>query len=169
MGRLIRVLTVAETFGRPPICGAMGGEPSPSAPVCPPPPPPPPPSCPPPPPSPSAEPHLVGTPLGAIAGSLWVEGSELHYLSAAGTEYAGTGTSIATRPTAIAGSFWAEGEALRYIDATGIERELPKTSLGAKAGAALAGSLWIESTATAGQQLQWVSGATRYTFWNGTP
>jgi len=121
-----------------------------------------------PPPTPT-QPHLVGTPSpAATPGSLWVEGSELHFINASGVEYAETGASVGTpSPTATAGSIWLEGDFIHYIDASNVERTASKTSMGASPGTE--GSMWIESSAPtpAGQQAQYISGTTRYKWWNG--
>ena len=111
---------------------------------------------------------MVATPSGALAGSLWVEGAELHYIASAGVEYAGTGTSVSTPSGAVVGSLWQEGENLFYIDASGVKRQVLKMSLGAKSAPAVAGSVWVDDGTTAGKQLQWVSGTTRYEHWNGS-
>lgn len=110
---------------------------------------------------------MVATPAGAVVGSIWVEGADLHYIASTGVEYAGTGTSISTPSGAVVGSFWAEGENLFYIDASGVKRLVLKTALGAKDAGALTGSVWVDSVAAAGKQLQWASGTTRYEHWNG--
>jgi hypothetical protein len=160
MGRLIRILSERETFGLRPIAGGVGG--------CPPPPPDPPSPPPPSPPSPSAIPAVVGTPAGAVAGSFWVEGAAWHYIASTGVEYEGTGAAVATPAGAVVGSYWVEGQDFHYVDASGVERTLQATSLGAKAGAALEGSFWVESAAAAGKQWQWTSATSRLQFWNGS-
>ncbi|HJQ65347.1 MAG TPA: hypothetical protein VJ816_03165 [Gemmatimonadales bacterium] len=131
----------------------------------PPPPPPDPPPPPPPPPPVVAEPHLVGTPGGAVDGRVWVEGAALHYIASTGAEYATTGTAVGTATEA--GRFYIAGPAVEYIDASGIKRRLPLTSLGSAAPSAVEGRMWIDSGAAAGKQLQWIYGGVRYQFWNG--
>ena len=155
----MRVLSDAQTFGLRAISGAMGG--------CPPPPPEPPPAPPPSPPSPSAEPHVVATPPAATTGRCWVEGAELHYIAANGVEYAATGTAISSQAGAEAGRFYIDGADAYYIDASLVKRRVLATTVGPAAPSAEDGRMWIEDTAPAGKQLQWIGGTTRFQFWNG--
>lgn len=79
----------------------------------------------------------------AVNGSIWVEGTELHYLTEIGTERKATGTDNG----AVAGnqgSLWIEGTQLHYIDNAGHERILPYTAIGANESG-LQGSIWVES------------------------
>ncbi len=108
----------------------------------------------------------MATPAGAVAGSYWVEGAEWHYITSAGVEYASTGTAVSTPSGATPGSYWVEGENWAYVDASGVKRTLVKTSLGPNTQPA--GSYWVESSAAAGKQWQWLSGTTRYEHWNGS-
>lgn len=142
------------------ICGGIGM-------VCPPPPVSPPVSCPAPAP---ALPSLVGTPSGAIRGSVWVEGSELHYISDNGTEWAGTGTSVDTPSGAVLGSCYLNSatDAIYYIDSSGVRRALQATSLGAKPAGAVQGSMWIDGGQLTGRQLEWAGATNRWQWWNGS-
>lgn len=136
-----------------PISG--GGPPPVSPPVSPPPPPPP------------AIPAFVANPPGAVPGSKWVEGAELHYIASNGAEYSETGTSVATPPGAVVGSSWLESDDIHYIDSSGVERTITKTSLGAKPAPAITGSEWVHSPAAAGAQVTWISTANFYR-WSNT-
>jgi hypothetical protein len=100
-------------------------------------------------------------------GSTWVEGSERHYIASNGVEYAETGSSTATPPSAVAGSVWVEGEDNKYLDASGVERNLSRTSEGAKAAPAIAGSQWLNSPSPAGQQVKWITGSNKQRWHNG--
>lgn len=149
----MRYLTDQETF----VCdisGGMGGCPPPvSPPVSPPPTP--------------AIPALIGTPPGALPGSQWIESAEQHYIAQGGAEYGGTGTAVSTPPGALAGSIHEEAENKDYVDASGVRRRLQANSLGAKAGPAIQGSEWIESTQAAGKQFEWIGGTNKLQWWNG--
>jgi hypothetical protein len=82
----------------------------------------------------------------AISGSLWIEGTSLHW-SSAGTDYYCEGGSLGTPAGAMPGSIWIDGPNIRYIDESGVYR-----SIGDSEGVVIdpgewpgmAGSLWIE-------------------------
>lgn len=167
MGHLIHFKTGREGVYLHPICGAMGegmgmgmggngmGM------SCPPPPPPPSP------PSPAAIPNLDSRPSGALPGSVYVASTALFYVSAVGGLFTGVGVAVDTPGGALVGSVFVDGEVWYYIDAVGTRRSLQNSSLGAKDGAALQGSTWVESTASEGQQWQYIGGTNRYAWWNG--
>lgn len=122
-----------------------------------------------PPPTPR-QPHLVATPPGAVVGSMWVEGAELHYIASDGTEWAETGASQATPPGAVAGSIWSESDWVSYIDGPGVERRISRTSMPAVPSGAIDGSLWLENSAPThkGEQVQWIGASlARFRWWNG--
>lgn len=65
---------------------------------------------------------VVSTPAGAVAGSAWVEGAELHYVDASGVEraciFAGS-TAVHTDGAALGGGVWVETY-LHWIQESGI-------------------------------------------------
>jgi len=83
-------------------------------------------------------------------GSLWIEGTDLHWISD-GVNWRSTGGS----PGAVAGkvgSIWVEGNDLHYIDSSGNERTLVGVDGGVVAGKI--GSLWIDGTVN--NDLKWI-------------
>ena len=78
---------------------------------------------------------MVGLP-----GSIWVDGTDLHYISETGTERKATGSNSGS-VAGLAGSIWIEGTQLAYIDNTQTKRILPYTALSTVAG--LNGSIWV--------------------------
>jgi hypothetical protein len=82
------------------------------------------------------------------AGSLWVEGADLHWVDASKNEWAFTGTSNGSPGGgALPGSIWAHssGNGLHYIDASGVDRIVTGTAGHSDAGA-VAGSLWVQGS-----------------------
>lgn len=77
----------------------------------------------------------------AINGSIWVEGTDLHWLDSAGTERINTGADNGAS-AGVQGSAWIEATDLHYIDANGDDRSLTGSDQGAVAG--VEGSIWIE-------------------------
>lgn len=78
-------------------------------------------------------------------GSLWIEGSDLHWIDANDVEQSVTGTDTGNNPSASNGSIWVEGTVLHYIDANGNERTLSGTQV-ATSTTGESGALWVEST-----------------------
>lgn len=113
-----------------------------------------------------AIPSLVFSPAGAVPGSVWVEGSELHYIASNGQEWAGTGVAGGAPGGAIPGSLWVEGENLAYIDQNGIGRTLQLEDLGPHSGQGV-GSVWVDPTFAAGQQWNWLGTVRRSRWFNG--
>lgn len=114
-------------------------------------------------------PSLVGTPSGAIRGSVWVDGSALHYISDNQTEWAGTGTAVDTPSDAVVGSCYLNSatDEIYYIDASGVRRALQATSLGAKPAGAVQGSMWVAQDQVTGRQLEWAGATNTFQWWNG--
>lgn len=79
-------------------------------------------------------------------GSIWVEGSELHFIDGSGNEYAYSGEDTGNNPSgATSGSIWlgSGDNKIHYIDENGDERTTPR-SVGANVSG-VAGSVWIEN------------------------
>lgn len=88
--------------------------------------------------------------MAARAGSVWVEGTELHWIDENGIERVYEGEHIGTPSGARPSSVWVEGTRLHYVDANGAERRSYATpSLGSPPGRI--GSAWIE-----GDALRWI-------------
>lgn len=85
--------------------------------------------------------------MPVTAGSIWVEGSYLHFCPTTTTRYRYLGTYVANRAAAISGSIWIDGDSLRYIDANKDERFLLTGTTSSPAGvsSAIKGSVWIEN------------------------
>ena len=90
-------------------------------------------------------------------GSMWVEGTYLHWRNASNTEYRFDGTVIATPSGATVGSLWIEANNVHYIDASGVERQVGGPYVSSQAG--LAGSMWMDSAEPANEQLHWLGEA----------
>lgn len=90
-----------------------------------------------------------------MKGSLWIDGSNIHWIDANGVDQARTGSSQGTPPGALAGSVWDHGivsNTFRYIDASGVLRFLDHTiNFGAVPPGGLIGSRWVE-----GGSLVWI-------------
>jgi hypothetical protein len=99
--------------------------------------------------------------MPATKGSIWVEGSNLHFIAEDGYEYRYTPTSdYGVVSGAKPGSIWIDGYRIYYIDANGRKRALPYRSISSIATAVL-GSLWVESN-----RLRYIgqSGSTKYKY-----
>jgi hypothetical protein len=84
-----------------------------------------------------------------IAGSLWTEGDDLHYLDATSTERVIAGESVGSCifSSCVEGSLWVEGEELHWVDLGQWEYKACETSVGDCSGAScVAGSIWVEGT-----------------------
>ncbi len=81
--------------------------------------------------------------MAKVPGSVWIEGTEIHIVTAGLSEYKWEGTYVTAPAGAIPGSLWVEGDNLHYIDALGSERFVNGPNSGARVG--LAGSIWQES------------------------
>ena len=70
---------------------------------------------------------LVGTPGGAVVGSIWVEGSDFHYIDESGEERTLQIEEIGNADgSALSGSIWIEttgDEAFRWVDEDGTPKE----------------------------------------------
>ena len=82
--------------------------------------------------------------MAKIPGSIWVEGTGLHYIDNTGDEWYYTGTYIASSTGAIPGTIWVQSSSnsLRYVDGVGDVREIADAASVISGG--VAGSLWIE-------------------------
>jgi hypothetical protein len=86
----------------------------------------------------------------ARAGSLWVEGNDLHYIASNGTdEYAIVGTSVGAN-TGREGSLWVESGQLHWINEAGTTEYRTDESVLTAASYRI-GSLWIDTAS-----LRWV-------------
>lgn len=83
-------------------------------------------------------------------GSVWVEGTDLHWISD-GVNWRSTGGSSGAVAGKV-GSIWVEGNDLHYIDSSGNERTLVGVDGGVVAGKM--GSLWIDGTVN--NNLYWI-------------
>lgn len=120
----------------------------------------------PPPPPPGIPALKSATSTGRVAGSLWVEGTEVRYVASDKTIWGGTGTAISTPVGAIPGSMYQSGTLIVYIDASGTKRRLQDTgSAVATSTDAILGSMWLNTPDTQQFQLQWVSSSGFYQFW----
>lgn len=80
-------------------------------------------------------------------GSIWVEGSDLHYVDSAGNERSFTGDNIGAPAGALSGSLWLDtsDNRVHYIAGGGAERVLPAVTAGLHTdAAAIQGSVWVE-------------------------
>jgi len=97
-----------------------------------------------------------------IAGSIWVEGTELHWINASGTEYKLTGDN-AGAVAGVAGSIWITGSnstdgQLHYVDASGNHRyTFSQPQFLSFVPNAIPGSIWIDSAGSASTQLRFIS------------
>ena len=87
------------------------------------------------------------------AGSLWVEGTDLHFVDAAGNEYYYPGVSAGAAPAAaIKGSVWAEtngtflASKLFWVDSSGNKRYYNSYVYAyIQSTAAIIGSMWVQT------------------------
>lgn len=90
-----------------------------------------------------------GTAGNKTAGSLWVEGNYLHWVSSTKVEWRFLGRVVSTPAGAIVGSIWTEGTGtgsnLSYIDSSGVERAIDSSFAPHTDGAAVAGSVWVDT------------------------
>lgn len=92
-----------------------------------------------------------------LSGSIWVDGTELHYISETGTERRETGVDNGA-VAGLAGSIWIEGTQITYIDSSQHKRMLPYVTLSTVAG--LDGSIWLT-----GELIHYVASGTER-FWH---
>jgi hypothetical protein len=80
----------------------------------------------------------------AQSGSLWVEGSRIHWADGS-TEYKASnqGNQVSTGHTGSAGSVWVEGKYFHWIDQNGVERRFYGVDSGEKPGGQ--GNVWVEN------------------------
>ena len=87
-----------------------------------------------------------------VAGSMWVDGSTLHYIDPLGSEWYFTGTAGTTPGGAIVGSIWVDSGngTIHYIDASGVDRAVAVESGSSRSGVgAVRGSLWVDTVDSA--------------------
>lgn len=77
-----------------------------------------------------------------VAGSVWVDGSQLLWIDSLGAVRGKTGADQGAVP-GLPGSLWIEDDTLAYVDATGQKRTIVGDDLGAVSGRV--GSLWLEA------------------------
>ena len=63
--------------------------------------------------------------MAKVAGSLWVESSDLHFVAEDGSEWRYVGESTIFGSSALIGSLWIEGDYLYYVDVAQTERRVP--------------------------------------------
>lgn len=78
-----------------------------------------------------------------MAGSIWVETTQLHYINASADEYYYAGTLVSTPGgTPVAGSVWVENNQVHYITEDFRKFRLTENALGA-AGASIS-CVWVD-------------------------
>lgn len=92
-----------------------------------------------------------------LSGSIWVDGTELHYISESGTERRETGVDYGF-VAGLPGSIWIEGTQLTYIDSSQHKRMLPYATLSTVAG--LDGSIWLDL-----EMVHYIAGG-KETYWH---
>jgi hypothetical protein len=93
------------------------------------------------------------------AGSLWVDGTTLHYVDKVGVEWFFTGTAGSTPAGAKIGSLWIDDSTstMHYIDGSGVDRAVKVSAVADRSGVgALKGSFWVETTANTNYSLHGV-------------
>lgn len=83
--------------------------------------------------------------MPAVAGSFWVQGTELRFVDAGGFVWRGTGVLVGANSN-VKGSIWVEGTSIRYIGDDGNEYRLQEQNLGIAPGPAKKGSVWIQTS-----------------------
>ena len=93
--------------------------------------------------------------MAKIAGSVWIEGINLHWVDENGKEWYFPGTLVASGSPGFEGSVWIEGDDLHYIDANDDERKVygPLGSV----QSALEGSAWVQSVT---HLISWITEST---------
>ncbi|MEF8880782.1 MAG: hypothetical protein V5A72_03055, partial [Candidatus Nanohaloarchaea archaeon] len=91
----------------------------------------------------------------ANEGSIWVEGTEFHFVDGSGTEYKYDGDYVTSPSGADPGSIWIDGENLHYIDENGDERKIPRVVHSSVSGTK--GSIWIEDQGDGDQAITYVA------------
>lgn len=102
------------------------------------------------------------------AGSMWVEGTYLHYVDSTNSEWRIQGTYLSSPSTPKNGSVWVDSATgyVHYIDASGDERYCYRSSSGLHGDAgATPGSMWAESADDYLHFIAW-SGTTEYKIHN---
>lgn len=80
--------------------------------------------------------------MAKVKGSIWIEGTYLHFVNASGVEYRYPGTYVGN-PGGIPGSIWLEGSYVHFIISTGQEYYLASRSSQSAPGA-VRGAIYIE-------------------------
>jgi hypothetical protein len=94
--------------------------------------------------------------MAKVAGSLWVDGTQLHYVDKSGNEWYFVGTAGSTPAGAIVGSIWVDSASstIHYIDSVGVDRAVAVEAGANRAGAgALPGSIWVDTVAAVNKSL----------------
>ena len=103
----------------------------------------------------------------ALAGSIWVNGTELLFVDNSGNIWHGTGVLLGNVPTALPGSIYVDGASIFYIDASKNARYLQYFDISAQPAGSLKGSIWVE-TGTSPNRLNFIDNqvSTRRAAWH---
>src|SRR3954463_4495656 len=96
--------------------------------------------------------------MAKIAGSVWVDGSTLHYVDKNNAEWFFTGTVVASPAGApVVGSIWVSGSFVNYIDSLNRVRQLPVVLVTSRVGVgAVSGSIWVDTAANTNFSLHFI-------------